>query len=436
MENSESALGLVLTGLFLFAFYIWLRKRRPLSPKNPHEKKPPELDRKMIGGVPALDVICVRGPQASHRRRFQRSWMTIGRQPNNEFVLEGSLVSRHHAVLYSSQNGVVLLDLDSTNGTWVNGRRVVEASLSGRESFQIGANIFQLTPQGQPLQSPSPIVSIIDDPMPRHRVDIRSLRWRGYAFNRLIAEGGAARVFLFTNPDSRNNIAVKILLDSADPYFIMKFEEERTVGLQLNHPHIVRTVDTGDFRGEKYLVMEYLPGGNLRDSLRMGGIGLAEAITITSQMSSALGYAHQNKVFHRDIKPENILFTQDRDAKLADFGIARLTGMRTKTQEGMLIGTPEYMSYEQARGIDIDGRSDQYSLAIVLYEMLTGQRPFQGEPLSIVGQHLNITPKNPRQYNSSIPVTVEQIILKSLSKDKKKRFRNMSEFDKALKNAV
>lgn len=436
MGNSESALGLILTGLLLFVFYLLLRKRSSHSPKNLHGRKPPELDKKIIGNVPALDVICVQGPQTGHRRYFQRPWMTIGRQPNNDFVLDGSLVSRHHAVLYSSQNGIVLLDLDSMNGTWVNGRRVVEASLSSRDSFQIGPDIFQFSSQGQPLKSPLPIVSIAEAQVQSHNVDIRSLSWRGYTYDRLIAKGGAANVFLFTEPSSGNNIAVKALLDSADPYFIMKFEEERKVGLQLKHPHIVRTIDTGDHRGEKYLVMEYLPGGNLRDRLKMGVMGLAEAVAITMQVSSALGYAHKHKIYHRDIKPENILFTQDYQAKLADFGIARLTGMRTKTQEGMLIGTPEYMSYEQARGINIDGRSDQYSMAIVLYEMLTGHRPFQGDPLSIVGQHLSIDPPNPRRYNPTIPLKVEQIIMKSLSKNKKERFRSMSSFAEALANAI
>jgi serine/threonine protein kinase len=162
-------------------------------------------------------------------------------------------------------------------------------------------------------------------------------------------------------------------------------------------------------------------------------LGLDETVRIIGQTCDALNCAHRHRIYHRDIKPENIMFSRAAGVKLGDFGIARIASRRTITQQGVFIGTAPYMSFEQARGWqDIDGRSDLYSLGIVLYEMVTGQLPFTGEPLFIIEQHLRHYPPPPSQLNPSLPSWMDDVVMRALDKDRNRRFQTAEEMARAL----
>ena len=426
----ESFLVLLMMAAALAALVWWLGRENGFAgPGNrtPGPKTP----------APGLSLVCIAGPLAGRVFPFRRAWLTIGRDRANDIVIEGSLVSRHHAMVSTGPTGIVLADLGSTNGTWLAGRSVLEQPLAPNDAFQIGPCVFTLRNPGQvSVGTPTP-PPIAAPPAAKHIPSVSldmasSVEIAAYDRLELIGEGGAAYVYKMRHRTKNKLAALKVLKETADPYFRRRFSDEMNIGHLLTHPHIVTVYDTGEMGGMNYILMEYLEGRSLRERLGRP-IDFATATTIVSQIGQALDYAHAHGVFHRDIKPENILFTGEGVAKLADFGIARLNGMRRLTSEGMLIGTPEYMSFDQAKGMAIDGRSDQYSLAIVLYEMLTGQPPFTGRnPLSIVEMHMTEAPQPPRKLNPAVPPQIESVIMRALSKDRNRRFTTLGEMAAAL----
>ncbi len=183
-------------------------------------------------------------------------------------------------------------------------------------------------------------------------------------------------------------VALKVMSAAlaADRTFSERFiKEARTIAL-LSHPHIVGIYDVGVHEHTHYLALEYIGGGDLKECIRRGPIAPDKAFRVIREMATALGYAHTNGFVHRDVKPENILFRENGVAVLTDFGIARTAGGGTQmTGMGMSIGTPHYMSPEQARGKEVDGRADLYALGIVLYEMLTGTVPYDADETFAIG---------------------------------------------------
>ena len=377
-------------------------------------------------------LVCTQGPLAGRSFPFRRQSLTIGRERDNDVVIDGSLVSRHHAMVTVGAHGMVLSDLGSTNGTWCAGRRILEQPLAENEAFQIGPCVFNVVMPGG-YAEPQPASRPISRPAPSISMSLaRSVEIASYEQLELIGEGGAAFVYKMRHRRTNELAALKLLKESADPYFKQRFTEEGLIGRRLTHPHIVTVLGAGESQGVHYILMEYLPGLSLREHLR-GPMELNRAIPVIGQIGEALDFAHASGIFNRDIKPENILFTDGGQAKLGDFGIARLTGMRRITREGMLIGTPEYMSFEQAKGLEPDGSSDQYSLAIVLYEMLTGRQPFMArDPLAVVEKHLSHMPQSPRTLNPGIPVHIERVILRALDKDRRNRYPSMAAMSAAL----
>lgn len=374
-----------------------------------------------------LFIVCVEGPIVGHIFRLPRDGVRLGRQYDNDVVLDFPQVSRHHATLEATQTGLVLRDLGSTNGTWVASRRIFEYTLVHNETFKIGPCVFAVqhsesTPRGLLTDYRSHLFSPIDN-----KALINT-----YERLELIGEGGAAYVYKMRHRYSYELAALKTQKETADSYFKWHFAYEGVIGQRLVHPHIVRTFGTGDVDGIPCILMEYLDNGSLRERLNEG-LDLASTISIAVQMCLALDFVHTRGVSHRDVKPENIMFNKVGVAKLGDFGIAHHTGMRTLIREGMIVGTPEYISYERAKGLKHDALSDQYSLGIVIYEMLTGQPPFKSyNPLAVVEKHLSEVPVPIRQVNPHVPVELERIVMRTLSKDRRKRFRRMSEIAYAL----
>ncbi|MBA3790187.1 MAG: serine/threonine protein kinase, partial [Rubrobacter sp.] len=204
-----------------------------------------------------------------------------------------------------------------------------------------------------------------------------------YAVSRLLGSGGMGKVYLARDEDLDRDVALKVLREqyAEDEGFVERFEREAKSAASLNHLNVVAVYDRGRSEdGSYYIVMEYVPGGTLKDRvLREGALDPGEAVRVVAQVADALGVAHEAGVVHRDVKPQNVLLTVSGDAKVADFGIARAAHATTITESGLVLGTANYMSPEQAMGDPVGPAGDLYSLGVVLYEMLTGEVPFEAD---------------------------------------------------------
>lgn len=252
-----------------------------------------------------------------------------------------------------------------------------------------------------------------------------------------IAQGGMSEIYLGFDRRVRRRVAVKVLYGS-DEAFVRRFEREAVAIGTLSHDHILPLYDFGVQRPWYYLVMPFIEGGTLRDYLhKRERLTLEEASSFLCQIASALQHAHDHGVIHRDVKPSNILLRLDGHAYLVDFGLAKAkVATDSLSQSGTMIGTPEYMAPEQSNNIN-DYRSDIYSLGIILYQMLTGHVPFTGDtPVAVTLKHLQTPPPAPRQLNSDIPQSIENIILKALAKEPDKRYQQANDFSSAYRTAL
>ena len=248
-----------------------------------------------------------------------------------------------------------------------------------------------------------------------------------------IGRGGMAVVYRAYEPARQRHVALKVLpaYFQHDRQFLRRFLQEAQAAKALQHPNIVQVYDAGEANGLHYIALQYIDGGSVASELAQRGrpFNLFRAVDIVRQVGSALAYAHSRGVIHRDVKPSNILLSREGQAFLTDFGIAKAAGYSTITAPGTLVGTPAYMSPEQARGRrDLDHRTDIYSLGMVLYQMLTGDVPFHGDtPPVVLRAVIDDPPAPPRQLNPEIPVGVEDVILRALEKDRERRFQTVGE---------
>jgi len=210
-----------------------------------------------------------------------------------------------------------------------------------------------------------------------------------------------------------------------------RFYQEAKAAGRLNHPNIVTIYDVGKSAEIAYIAMEFLQGRELRDVLREhdGLLPVDQVLDMVAQVASGLAYAHEHGIVHRDIKPSNIMLIRDGHVKITDFGIARMASSAVRTQTGMVLGSPKYMSPEQVLGKVIDQRSDIFSLGVMLYEMLTGEAPFVGDNVnSIMFQTLNLVPVAPGTLNSKVPDMLNFIVAKALAKERDDRYQNAKDF--------
>jgi formylglycine-generating enzyme required for sulfatase activity/tRNA A-37 threonylcarbamoyl transferase component Bud32 len=251
-----------------------------------------------------------------------------------------------------------------------------------------------------------------------------------YRISKQIGRGGMATVYKAYQPNLDRYVAVKVLApDRVETNFTTRFELEARAIAKLRHRNILTIFDYGRQGDMFYLAMEYVSGGTLKERLGWPQ-DLTYAVSIISQVGDALAYAHRQGMVHRDVKPANILMAEEDWPLLSDFGLAKvLEDSLQLTVSGASIGTPQYMSPEQAQGLSVDQRSDIYSLGVVLYEMVTGRPPFGTDsPVAIILRHINepITP--PNTLRSDVPEALEQVILKSLAKSPDDRYQRMEEF--------
>ena len=262
-----------------------------------------------------------------------------------------------------------------------------------------------------------------------------------YTLERVLGQGGMATVHLAEERKHHRKVAIKILREEfCESVSAERFLREIGIAAQLSHPHIVPLIDSGEYEGALYYVSPFVPGGSLRDRLvREKRLSVADAVRIASEVGAALDYAHRNGFVHRDVKPENILFA-DEHALLADFGIAHMAttgGAQALTQSGLALGTPEYMSPEQAAGESSVGNTgDIYSLACVVYEMLAGEPPLRGaNARATMAKHVTETPRPLRMLRPDAPGPIEQVLARALAKDPTQRYSSASEFTTALEQA-
>jgi len=261
-----------------------------------------------------------------------------------------------------------------------------------------------------------------------------------YELTDKIGEGGMAVVYKGRDRLLNRYVAIKILKPefARDAKFIEGFRRESQAAASLSHPNIVNIYDVGREGNIHYIVMELIEGFILSDMIKeQGAVEWKRAVEITKQIARALSFAHANHIIHRDVKPHNIMITQSGTAKITDFGIAKvLSSSNVGESTGTVMGSVHYFSPEQARGGYIDEKSDIYSLGIVLYEMLTGKVPFDGEnPVAVALMHINDAMTPPRELNPDIPVSVEAVVMKATDKIQINRYASADEMLKALDDA-
>jgi len=249
-----------------------------------------------------------------------------------------------------------------------------------------------------------------------------------------LGQGAMGVVYKARDPLIDRVVAIKTInlglaMDEKEEYEGRFYQEAKAAG-RLNHPNIVTIYDVGKSGDVAYIAMEFLEGRELRDILREGVLlPVDQVLNIVAQVALGLAYAHEHDIVHRDVKPSNIMVIRDGHAKITDFGIARMASSSVRTQTGMVLGSPKYMSPEQVMGKPIDQRSDIFSLGVMLYEMLTGQSPFNGENINaIMYQTLNAVPPPPSTLNPAVPEMVNFIVAKALAKGLEDRYQNAKDF--------
>lgn len=254
-----------------------------------------------------------------------------------------------------------------------------------------------------------------------------------------VGQGGMATVYRARDLRARRTVAVKVLSPtiSGEKRFIRRFRREASLVSRLKHPHIVPVIDYGEAHGLAYLVMPFIYGDTLQARMNQGRITRQEAVRWIDQIAAALQFAHDQGVIHRDIKPSNILIDLAGDARLTDFGLARMVEGTSSLTGSALMGTPAYMSPEQARGQRLDARSDQYSFGVILYQLSTGRLPFEADsPMATALMHIQEPVPRPTRFNPDLPLPLERVILRALAKDPEERFPSVAALNQAFQAAL
>jgi serine/threonine-protein kinase len=253
-----------------------------------------------------------------------------------------------------------------------------------------------------------------------------------YEVEELVGHGGMSSVYKARDALLERHVALKVLHEqyNGDEDFVERFKREARAVAQLQHPNIVTVIDRGEENGRQFIVFEYVEGENLKEHLvRAGRLDLREALEIALEVARGLAFAHEQGLIHRDVKPQNVLLNGDGRAKVTDFGIARTVDVDGMTQTGTVLGTSNYIAPEQASGHQVDAHSDVYALGAVLYELLAGEVPFQGDSfVAVAMKHIHEPAPNLLDVRQDVPLRVAAAVDRALEKDPEQRFPTMDAF--------
>jgi len=284
-----------------------------------------------------------------------------------------------------------------------------------------------------PLQPPHEISAPLAETLetPKEELTTGSTFAGRYQIIEELGKGGMGKVYKAQDTDLKEKVAIKLLRPeiAADKKTIERFKNELKFARKIRHQNVCQMYDLNKEEGSHYITMEYVDGKDLKSMIRMmGQLSSGKTIFIAKQVCEGMAEAHRLGVVHRDLKPQNIMVDEAGNARIMDFGIARSLKTKGITAAGVMIGTPEYMSPEQVEGKEVDQRSDIYSLGVILYEMVTGRVPFEGDtPFTIGVKHKSEMPKDPKELNTQLPEDLNLVILRCLEKDKEKRYRSAGE---------
>jgi len=264
---------------------------------------------------------------------------------------------------------------------------------------------------------------------------LRHVTGSRYKVLKRLGGGGMASVYIAEHAQLERPVVLKVLHGhlAKDPEMLERFRREARAASQLVHPNIVPIIDAGEGEGVLFTVMPYMPGGSFADRIGQGAQPALEVASTVAQAATALDYAHRRGIVHRDVKPDNVLYDEDGHALVTDFGIAEARFHGRLTASGRAMGTPHYMSPEQAMGKLVDGRADVYSLGIVMYEGLVGFPPFDGPDAFAVGyKQVHEAPVSPAQVSSEIPSPLAEIVMRCLAKAPAERYARANDLADAL----
>jgi tetratricopeptide (TPR) repeat protein len=266
---------------------------------------------------------------------------------------------------------------------------------------------------------------------PKKELTIGSTFAGRYQIIEELGKGGMGSVYKVLDTELGEKVALKLLKPeiASDEMMIERFRNELKFARKITHKYVCRMFHLSKHENTPYITMEYVSGEDLKSTLRrVGHLGTGKTVYIAKQVCEGLTEAHKLGVVHRDLKPQNIMIDKKGHAHIMDFGIARSIKAKGVTTAGMMIGTPDYISPEQVEGIEVDHRADIYAMGVILYEMLTGDVPFEGKtPLSVAVKHKTEIPREPKEFNPHIPDALNQLVMKCLEKKREKRFQNTDE---------
>ncbi len=263
-----------------------------------------------------------------------------------------------------------------------------------------------------------------------------------YEIIKMLGHGGMSRVYLALDVKTQQTMVLKFLNEDllGNIAVFERYQREAEIGSRIDHPHVQHMLNTDEQRSDQYLVMEYIQGRTLRAVLEDAApnlLPIGEVLRLTLQIGEALAYCHEHGVFHRDIKPENIMIQDDGNVKIIDFGVALLEGARRVTWRGLTgtVGTPDYMSPEQLKGERGTAPADVYAVGIILYEMLCGRTPFDGENVfAVMNQHVSQDPPSILTCNPDVPQELATVVMRAIRRDPQKRYKTMNDMLYDLKN--
>jgi len=439
--------------------------------------------------VPKISIMriklkCIEGIYKGLEAGLEKGTLSIGRLSSNSIVLhpEDALASRKHAIIQEEHGKYFLIDQKSTNGTYLNGRRISPLKkypLTTGDKVRIGSSTFIVkieetgkslveevfgklqkqvqTFQKQQLQGLSQQSKSQQGQLrqrkPQERQsqqeqNVQSVSQANDQVSQLkvlekIAEGGMSRIYKAVFLDTKRIVAIKQPKPEykKEPEILDLFRKEIQITLHLKHPNIIETLYSITFEGLPTMVMEYFPSEPLSSLIKKNDLPLSIKLKIFNQTCDALEYTHRRNIIHNDIKPGNILVGKDYLIKITDFGTGGTpASLKTTKDKWRILGTLLYMSPEQINGENISFSSDIYALGILLYELLAGVNPFRkegaNEPAQIIERQLKYTPPPPSELNSSLDNKIDDIVMKALEKKPDKRYFDVVQFKRNLNEAM